>query len=352
MVGESGLRGVTTKGRLKHIYLLVGNDPYLIKKYAEKIAKTTVGDNADLNLFALGENADIQLIYDNIMQFSFTGDSICVSVGNFPFESCPIADFKKLISIVEQAPDNNVLILYYDVLQINTKKSDRFKKLAAAVEKAQGVVAELNHRTENELIKMLSDGAAKRRVRLDQKAARYMISVCSDDLNILINELEKVTSFVGEEGIVTTDIIDKVCVKTLEASVYDLSKHILSGRGEKALEVLNNLLSMGVSPAEIYSLIASAYVDIFRVKAAVKKNKTPESIAKDFGYAANRSFVLTNASRDARKLSDAKLSVIINELLESDRLVKNDVKISGNSARIALESVITKILRISQGGDL
>ena len=109
---------------------------------------------------------------------------------------------------------------------------------------------------------------------------------------------------------------------------------------------------MGVSPAEIYSLIASAYVDIFRVKAAVKKNKTPESIAKDFGYAANRSFVLTNASRDARKLSDAKLSVIINELLESDRLVKNDVKISGNSARIALESVITKILRISQGGDL
>ncbi len=352
MTSEADLRASARQGRLKHIYLLVGNDPYLTKHYAEKIAKVTVGENADLNLFALPENASVQQIYDSIMQCSFTGDSICVSVCNFPFEDCPIAEFKKLISVVEQAPENNVLVMYYDVLQINTKKSDRFKKLAAAVEKAHGIVSELNHKTENELIKILSDSAAKRRVRLDQQTARYMISVCSNDLNILINELEKLTSFVGEDGIATIEAVDKVCVKTLEASVYDLSKHIINGRGEKALSLLNNLLSMGVSPAEIHALITSAYVDFYRVKAAMEKGKKPESIAAEFGYALNRTFVLTNAARDVRRLSLSQLGEILNELLKSDSLVKNDVKLSGGSARTSLECLVTKIIRISGGGRL
>lgn len=349
MISESDLRANVKPGRLKHIYLLVGNDPYLTKNYAEKIAKVTVGENADLNLFSLPESADVQMIYDSIMQFSFTGDKICVSVCNYNFDDCHLSEFKKLISVIEQAPENNVLIFYYDVLQINTKKSERFKKLAAVVEKVHGVVCELNHKTENELIKILGDSAAKRGVRLDQQTARYMISVCSNDLNILINELEKLTAFVGKDGIAGVDDVDKVCVKTLEASVYDLSKHIINGRGEKALNLLNNLLYNGVSPAEIHALIVNTYVDFYRVKSAVAKGIKSETIAKEFGYAPNRAFVLSNAERDARRLSVEQLGEILNELLKSDALVKNDVKLSGDSARTALECLVTKIIRISGG---
>ncbi len=349
MVTESDLRAAISRGRFSGVYLLVGNDQYLTKRYAEKIAKKAVPENEELNFFPLTNEVSAQEIYDNLFQFSFTGEKICVSVSNFDFETCPIAEFKQLCTLVEDAPEQNVLVLYYDVLGINTKKSDRFKKLAKAVEKGKGTVCELNHKSESELIKMLCDGAAKRRTILSATVARYMISVCSNDLNILINELEKLSAYVGKDGTVTTEIVDKVCVKTLEASVYDMSRHILAGRGEQAFFLLDKLLRQSVSPAEIHSLIASAYVDIFRVKSALEKGLKAESIAAEFGYSPARSFVLNNAARDGKYLTAKQVGDILKAILDCDAKVKSEGKQTGGSAKIALECLITEIIHISRG---
>ena len=350
MIAEHELRAKVSHGMLKPVYLLVGNDPYLTKRYANLIAKKAVPENPDFNLFNMKENCTLEDIYDRLFQFSFTGERICVLASNFDFEGCPIGTFKELQKIVENPPEANVLVLYYDALNINTKKSDRFKKLLKSVESGGGVVCELNHKTENELVKMLCDGAAKRLRKLDAQTAKYMISICSNDLNILINELEKLCAFLPENGTIDRNTVDTVCVKTLEASVYDMSRHILAGRGEQAFFLLHTLLAQGISPAEIHALIVSAYVDIFRVKSAVLAGKTAESIASDFGYPPNRVFVLNNALRDAKPLSEKQISLILKELLNVDSIVKNDVKISGDNAKTALETLITKILKITAGG--
>ncbi len=350
MTGEMDLKAAIAKGRLTPVYLLVGNDSYLVRRYAELIAKKAVPENEDLNLFAFAQDCSVQQMSDSLYQISFTGERICVSVANYSFEDCPIAEFKKLQSLVEQAPDRNVLVLYYDVQSINTKKSDRYKKLAKSVEKGGGTVCELNHKTEGELVKMLCDGAARRRIRLDAATAKYMVAVCSNDLNILINELEKLAAFAGQDGTVTREMIDRVCVKTVEASVYDLSRHILAGRGERAFRLLDQLMEQGVSPAEIHALICSAYVDIFRVKAATAAGKQPESIAAEFGYAPNRAFVLRSAARDARGLSDRQLDRVMDQLLKADAQVKSEDKQSAGSAKIALERLITAIMGVSARG--
>lgn len=351
MYSETELRAsISRQSKFKKVYLLLGNDPYLVKNYAEKIAKKCVGNNADLNLVTLPENASVQQIYDSLMQFSFTGDSICVLSSNYPFESCPIGEFKKLLATVEEAPDNNVLVLYFDVLAVDTKKqSSRLKNLLSAVEKSGGMAVELNHKTQTELIKILNDAAAKRFVKFYPAAAKYMISVCSNDLNILINELEKLTSYLGNDGVITNEVIDKVCTKTLEASVFDLSKHIINGRGENALLLLNDLFAQGITPAQIFPLISEIYVDIFRVKSAVKDGRKAESIAEEFGYPKNRIFLLNNALQNGKSLNDNQISEILKELLAVDALVKSDVKLGGNSAKTALECLITKILKISKG---
>ena len=350
MTDEHELRAKISHGMLKPVYLLVGNDPYLTKRYANLIAKKAVPENPDFNLFNMKENCTLEDIYDRLFQFSFTGERICVLASNFDFEFCPADTFKELQKIVENPPDQNVLVLYYDVLSINTKKSDRFKKLAKSIEGAGGVVCELNHKSENELVKMLCDGAAKRLRKLDTQTAKYIISVCSNDLNILINELEKLCAYLPEHGTIDRDTVDRVCVKTLEASVYDMSRYILAGKGEQAYFLLHTLLAQGIAPAEIHALISGAYVDIFRVKSAILSGKTAESIASDFGYAQNRLFVLTNAARDAKRLSEKQISLILKEILNADSAVKFDVKIGGDNAKIALETLITKILKITAGG--
>lgn len=350
MIEEHDLKVTVSRGSLKPVYLLVGNDPYLTKHYANLIAKKAVPQNPDFNLFTMQEQCSLQDIYDHYFQFSFTGERICVLASNFDFEGCPIAVFKELQALVESPHDNNILVLYYDVLSINTKKSDRFKKLAKSVEKGGGVVSELNHKTETELAKMLTTSAAKRLRKLDITVAKYMISVCGTDLNILINELDKLCSFVKEDCSIEKETVDAICVKTVEASVYDISRYILAGKAEKVYSSLNNLLATGVSPTEIHALISSAYVDIFRVKAAIDAGKKPDSIAADFGYPPQRAFVLNNAARDGRYLTQKQISSIIDEILKSDAAVKNNTKLSGGGGATALEILISKILKIAAGG--
>lgn len=350
MIEEHDLKATVSRGSIKPVYLLVGNDPYLTKHYANLIAKKAVPQNPDFNLFTMQENCTLQDIYDRYFQFSFTGERICVLASNFDFEGCPIATFKELQALTEAPHDFNVLVLYYDVLSINTKKSDRFKKLVKSVEKGGGVVCELNHKTETELAKTLTASAAKRLRKLDITVAKYMISVCGTDLNILINELEKLCNYVAENETIEKETVDSICVKTIEASVYDISRYLLAGKTEKVYYSLNNLLAEGVSPAEIHALISSSYVDIFRVKAAIDAGKKPESIAADFGYPPQRVFVLNNAARDGRYLNQKQINDILNEILKSDAAVKSNTKLSGNSGATALEILITKILKITAGG--
>ena len=350
MIEEHDLKATVSRGSIKPVYLLVGNDPYLTKHYANLIAKKSVPQNPDFNLFTMQENCSLQDIYDRYFQFSFTGERICVLASNFDFEGCPISTFKELQALVESPHDCNILVLYYDVLSINTKKSDRFKKLMKSVESGGGVVCELNHKTETELAKLLCSSAAKRLRKLEPAVAKYMITVCGTDLNILINEIEKLCSFTEENAVIEKETVDLICVKTVEASVYDISRFLLQGKPEKVYHSLNNLLAEGVLPTELHALIASAYVDIFRVKAAVDAGKKPESIAADFGYPTQRAFVLSNAARDGRYLTQKQISSILNEIFKSDAVVKNKTKISGNSGATALEILITKILKITAGG--
>ncbi len=350
MISETDLKATISAGRLKPVYLLFGKDSFLIKHYTNQISKKTTGDAVDLNLFSMPEETRLEEIYDHFYQLSFTGDRICVTVPNFEFEGCSLETFKDLQKLVENPPDCNVLVLYYDVKEILRKKSNRFSKLAASVEKGGGVVCELNHKSENELVKMLCNGAAKRRVCLDKTTARYMITVCSSDLNILVNELEKLTAFVGIDGVVTKQTIDDVCVRTLETSVYDMSRHLLAGRLEQAFYLLHQLMAAGISPAEIHGLIASAYVDIFCVKAALDAGRNPESVSAALGYTPNRSFLLKNAARDASRLSQKQIDTIIYEIINSDAAVKNNVKIAGDGAKVALEVLMTKIMKTANGG--
>ena len=350
MTSEAELKNFIARKKFHKVYLITGSDCYLVKHYAGVIEKKSVDGNEELNLFRLSENTDMEQIYNSLFQFSFTGDRICVSVSNFDFEGCNISVFKKLCEIVTDAPENNTLVLYYDVLSINPKKSDRYKKLSKAVESAGGIVCEFNHKTESELAKMLSAGAKKRGITLDNQTARYMVSVCSDDLNILINELEKLSFCLGQNAVVTGKDIDRICVRTVEASVYDMSRFILQGREKEALLLLNDLLLMGISPVEIYSLICSAYTDIFRVKSASPAGIKPENLAKTFGYAPNRAFVLTKAARDAARISESQICRISQLLLKSNAEIKSKSGGDAGGSRTELEKLIIRIMKISARG--
>lgn len=121
-------------------------------------------------------------------------------------------DIKLLEEYLSDAPDSTVLVFWFDALDPDVK-SAKFKKVIKAFEKA-GNCVELQKRSENDVAKLLVNGAKKRGALLDINVAKYLISVSGNDMKNLLNELDKL-AYYANGGEITKDIVDNMATKCL-----------------------------------------------------------------------------------------------------------------------------------------
>ncbi len=341
---ENELKLQIKNGNFAPCYLLFGEEHYLIKTYVERMVETAVDGFHEFNISRFDGKAPIQTVFDSVYGFPMMSSRKIVTLCDYPFDKAPATETEKLLELLSDMPATTVFVLWYETVEINPKKpGEKFQKLIKAVTGAGGEVCVLDRKPQGEIMKMLQSGAARRRCVMNATTARYMTETCSDDLGILINELEKLCLYVGENGVITNETVDKICSRSVEASVYNVSKSVLRGDLTGAYKLLDDLFYMNTDPAYILTFLASAYVDIYRVFAARSKGVRSEDIAKDFGY-GNRSFVLTEAERNMRKLSEKQITESLKALSECDREVKG----SRLDGRTALEKVLAELTVIAR----
>ncbi len=342
---ESDLKVQIKSGNLAPCYFIFGEEHYLIKTYVEKMVKTAVSDFEDFNINRFDGKTLIQEVYDAVQSFPMMTDRKIVTLCDYPFDKATSAETEKLFEMLSDMPATTVFVMWFETVEINPKKpGDKFQKLMKAVRDVGGEVCHLGRRVEGEIVKMLQSGAARRLCRIDASAARYMIETCSDDLSTLINELEKLCLFVGEGGYITREEVDKICSRSVEASVYNVSKAVLRGDLQGACKLLDDLFYMNTDPAYILTFLSSAYVDIYRVFAARSKGLKPDTVAKEFGY-GNLAFRLNDAERNMRKFSEQQITDSLKCLSKCDEMIKGS-RVDG---RTALEKTLVELTVIAQG---
>ncbi len=327
------------------IYLLFGEDSFLKKNYAEKIGKKIADTDDIFNYCKFSGDCDLQDVYDAAMQIPLMSDKKYIELCDYDFEHCSKADFDKLCDLVSESPDTAVLVIRFDSIEIDSKKSTKFKKLASAIEKVGGLVVNLDHRKMPELIKMLVDGAAKRGIKMEPSAAKYLIETAGDDINTLKNELIKLCAF-SKGDIITKETVDMVSVKTVEASVYNLSRFILNTDTSAALSCLDELFFMRIEPMIILHTVSSVYVDMFRIYSAKEQGLGIKDVATQFGY-KGREFVLEKAAQSLRKFDFKRLNLSLKALTQADKSLKS----FGADSRIVLEQLIIRLIYIITKGE-
>ena len=307
IVFEEALKKNISAGKLSPVYILFGDDGYLKKLYADKILKLITEPDDVFNCCRFDGECDLQEVYDAAMQLPFAAEKKYIEICDFDFEHCSKTELDRFYRLISDVPDSAVLVLKFESTEFDAKKSSKFKKAVTATEKNGGIAARLDHRKQPELAKMLTDGAAKRGCKMDSAAARYLVETAGDDINLLINELNKLCFYV-KNGDITRDTVDKVSVKTVEASVYNLSRHILDCDAAASLKVLNELFYMRIEPMIILYTVSSVYVDMMRIYAARKQGLSIKDVADKFGY-KGREFVLEKAAGNLRRFDGKKLNL-------------------------------------------
>ena len=343
---EDELRRDITSGRFAPVYLIFGDDAYLKNNYKDTLAKKASDGDPFFNLQKFEGDDNLQEAFDAVNQFPMMADRKSVVLSDFDFEHCSKENFDKLLDLISSANDTCVLIIAFNNIDFDAKKGAKEKKIIAAVEKVGGKCAEINHRSVTALSKMLSDGAKKRGCHFGEIAIRYLIEVSGTDLNTLKNELDKICAYVGS-GDITKEIVEKIAVKSVDASVYEYVKQIFAGDISTALKMLDDMFFMRVEPMIILSVAASSYVDIYRAYTANIAGVSKENIADDFKYPKNKLFVIDRAAQNLRKFDGNKLRLSLECLADADKALKS----FGADPRTILEQLTVKLVYIIAKGE-
>lgn len=343
---EAHLKNDIKSGNFAPCYIIFGNDGYLKKQNTENLIKAIVDPDDIFNYQKFTGESSLQEVYEAKEQLPMMADKKCVVLKDYDLEGCAKDDFEKLVSLCGEKNEDTVFILWFDSVEVDYKKSEKAKKIISACEKTGGRALLINHRQTGELVKMIITAVNKRGGSISSEAARYLIEYVSEDIDIIRNEIEKLCAFAGKNPI-DKALINKICIKNIEQSIFDLSGKILRKDVGGALKILDELLYLRVKPIAILSTISSVYTDMYRASAGKKASVSLSDIVKDFSYGENRKFLVERAIKNLNILDENQIKLSLEELVRCDKALKN---FTAND-RIILEEMIVRLCYIISKGD-
>lgn len=344
-IGEAQLTKELTAGELRGLYVLMGEEKYLLKRAARRVIRKAAGDAfPEFNRSELPAAVSIDALADAAMALPLFAQHKCVAVQDLDVDGLDSGDTKKLLELVGASPETTTLVFWYPTLEFDPKKAKWKNFLSAARER--GGVVDFAQRGVSDLARLLMREAEKAGCTLSRRNAEKLMEYAGRDITRLLNELEKLIAYAlgrGEEEI-TGGMIEETAYKSTETTVFLMSGALLGGEYEKAYRLLDALFYQNEEPVAILAALASAYVDMYRVQTALKSGR-PGAAAAEYGEYRGREFRLRQAERNLRGLRPGALQESLALLLEADGALKS----SRLSGRIVLEELIAKLLLAAKG---
>ena len=328
------------KGNPVGAYVIYGEESYLKKIYIDKIVKKTVDESfADFNFHTFdGKNCTLSEIYESAEAVPMMAETKCVLVKDFPLDSLDDNGFEQLEQLLRDNPDDCALVFSFLAYE---PKGAKWTKAIKLFDKF-GYSVKLERKTAAEIVKLIENGAKKRGKPFAKGVASYLITCVGNDLSTLLNETEKACAYASDEEVTKSDV-DAVCIKSLDAKVFDMIKDLVAGRFDSAFRKLSLLFEQREDEFQILGALIAQYSDIYRAKAAVKSGNRAEAVAKFYNY-AGKEFRLTNAARNASSLSFEDISECIEILSWADTTLKS----SALDKRLVLEQTVVKLARAAR----
>lgn len=340
---EADFKKHISSKQFSNLYFIDGEEKMLVSKYTDVLIKKLMGsDLPQFNFHLFDSECDVADVSVACDVMPFMCDKNCVKIADLDIEALSTADLDTFVNIAKNICDTTVLVLTMPTLPPPQKAQKKYKKLRDVFEK-NGVVVDLSRRSDISLEKTLCKWANECGSKISPITASVLIRTCSNDLNILHSEIEKLSAFAGEEEI-TTDMIEKLATKNLQARIFDLFDYVISQKSDKAMQVLDVLFYQREDPIAILITLSNAYVDMYRARIATENGIPMKIFADELSY-KNRAWVLDKMARQSKNISTISLRKSIDVILQlNERMVSVTV-----NPRVELEKLIARLILIARG---
>lgn len=313
-----------------NIYVIFGEEEYLKNIYEKKLISNIVGENFKMMNFDIfeGKNVNISKIIDACDTMPFMSDYRVVILKNTGLiYDAKKDDTNKLENYLHILPKTTILIFIEEKID---KKLKIFKTISNI-----GTFHKIDVLSENELVNWILSIFKDNNKNISTKEALYIIRNIGFNMEILLNEINKLISFKSSGTKITINDIDNICTKSIESKIFDLINFMSNKDMDNAIKIYKNLIINKTSPFVILNMISRQFRIILQTKYLYNKNYSINNIASELEL---RDFIVREAIKQSKNFSIKILLQAINECLEID----NNIKTGKIIDEIAIELLIIK----------
>ena len=362
-IGYKELKAELREGRARDLYVLYGEETFLIGKLVESLTELLVNpgclalDRVVLDGSGQASRLDPDKLTAEVMTPPFmsrrklvivrqsawlssgqsraSADSVSEESGTAAEESEDETQENGaarknrqeiLLHLIDRLPDSVCLVF------IENKIDKRLKQLVNAIEK-KGVIAEISREQPKTLQQWVDAECRRRGIRITPAAAESLIDRCDLSMQVIWNELTKLFLYCTYTGIkeVSLDLISEISLPDLRGNIFNLTDALSDGQTEKALQLVDTLISQR-QPVQLIQFMLARHIR--QLICAAELNR-PEKISAELKVLP---FVANRLASQSRRFSLSVLEELYASCFDTDMLVKTGQL----SDRLALETLLVK----------
>lgn len=296
-------------GEFSRIYLLFGDERYLVNQYKNKLLGALTSKDDTLNFMKFsGNSINTSELIDFCNEMPFFADRRVALVENSGlFKSSNEELAKKLANI----PETSVVIF------VEMETDSRYK-LYKTVDK-EGEALQFVTPNEKMLVAWIKGLFKEGQVRVTETAIYKIMEVADMDMNRIKNEVDKLISYVADTKLVDIDQVDALCNQSAESRVFQMIDNIIAGQRERAVKMYHDLLDNKESVIMINACLIKQFNRLLLTKLAISKNTPDAQVAKITGSPV---WALKNLKAQCRKYKEKDLKNILDRCQEFDYKAK------------------------------
>lgn len=320
---------------LRSIYLLYGEEQYLIDMAIKKIKKKFGELLLGINYIVLDES-NIDDLIPNIEMPAFGYDKKLIIVKNSGLFKKD--GRKKAPTEIQERIGNyisdNLSIINEGIILIYVESEVDKNSVYDLIERT-GIVCQIDLLKPNQIVQKLKKICALYKVNASDMTLNYLIETSGTSLQDLINEIRKLIEYVGENGTITEKEVDLLASKQIESIIFDLTDSLGLKQTDKALEVLNNLIYQKEPIQKILVTLYNHFKKLYFCKEAVRLNK---DVVNSLNLKPTQTFLVTKYKKQASYFKQNDLKQIMEELVNLDY----NYKIGNIDLDVGLRSILCR----------
>ena len=323
MISIENLEKELKNNNLKSIYLLYGEELFLLESSLKKI-KTLFGEKIKgINYITIDDTNIGQLIAD-IETPAFGYEKKLIIARNTGIlkregkrKNAELAKIKEKLEIYLK--ENAKMIEETTVLVFVEEEADSRLKLFRTLEEV-GTVCKYEYQKPAQVEKRIKTICNGFKVNIDVSTLRYFIECTGTNMQDVINEIRKLIEYAGTGGTITKEAIDLLTIKKLESIIFDLTDNLGNKNIAKALEVLQNLIYAKEPIQKILITLYNHFKRLYFTKLALKSGK---DIITSLDLKPNQTFLVNKYKAQANYFKEQELKQILQSLRDLDYKCKS-----------------------------